>query len=96
MLNEPLGEVEAKRLIRTILDTGRVAWTEHVTKQRDARNLTTVDCVNVMRAGSVEPPDYELGTWRVSRFHRENHGGRGLSISHGASGSYSLAAEVSR
>lgn len=64
MLNEPLGEAEAKRLIRTILNTGRVAWTEHVTKQMDARNLTTVDCVNVMRAGSVEPPEYELGTWR--------------------------------
>jgi hypothetical protein len=27
--------------------------------------LTTVDCVNVMRAGAVtEPADFERGTWR--------------------------------
>ena len=64
MFDEPLGEHEAERLIRAIIKTGKVAWTEHVIKQMATRNLTTVDCVNVMRAGSVEPPEYESGSWR--------------------------------
>ena len=28
------------------------------------RHLTTVDCVNVLRAGVVDPPELENGTWR--------------------------------
>ena len=62
--DEPLDEIAARRLIRNIIERGTVRWTAHALQRLPARDLTTVDCVNVLRAGVVHPPELENGTWR--------------------------------
>lgn len=63
-LNEPLGKQSAKRLIRDILQNGTVRWSRHALDGMKTRKLTTVDCINVLRAGVVQSPELERGTWR--------------------------------
>ena len=64
VLDEPLDEIAAKRVIRNIIERGTVRWTAHALRRLAARDLTTVDSVNVLRAGVVDPPELENGTWR--------------------------------
>ena len=64
VLDEPLDEIAAERLIRNIIERGTVRWTAHVLQRLLARDLTTVDCLNVLRASVVDPPELEDGTWR--------------------------------
>lgn len=64
VLDEPVDEITAKRVIRNILERGNVRWTGHALQRLPARDLTTVDCVNVLRAGVVDPAELENGTWR--------------------------------
>ena len=54
----------ARRRIRNIIDNGVVVWTEHVMRRLAERQLTTVDCVNVLRAGQVGVPEFDGRTWR--------------------------------
>ena len=63
-LQEPFDQATAKRLIREILATGDFRFSSHAEREMAADNLTTVDCVNVLRGGWVDPPEYERGTWR--------------------------------
>ena len=63
-INDPLDPAEAKRLIRRILEWGAVVWTGHAKQRMVEYSLTAVDCVNVLRAGVVEPPELEHGSWR--------------------------------
>lgn len=62
--NEPFGENAAKQLIRKCLSSGRVNWTSHATQRCLDRGLTTVDCVNALKSGTVDPAEWENGTWR--------------------------------
>ena len=62
--NEPLGEQTAKQLIRECITRGHVNWTNHALHRCSERGLTTVDCVNALRAGAVGPAEWENGTWR--------------------------------
>ncbi len=62
--NEPFGENTAKRLIKDCIACGQVNWTDHAIKRCLERGLTTVDCVNALRAGTVDPAEWEAGTWR--------------------------------
>ena len=64
MLEHPLHGASAKRLIRKIIASGTVRWTEHALKRVSERGLTTVDCVNALRAGAVGPAELEGRTWR--------------------------------
>jgi hypothetical protein len=59
-----LTPLDAKRLIRVILDSGTVNWSGHVIKRMQEHRLTSVDCTNVLRAGVVEPGEWENGMWR--------------------------------
>ena len=52
------------KLIRKILKEGQVSWSMHATEEMKNDELTTVDCANVLRAGVVEEPEFERGTWR--------------------------------
>ncbi len=62
---EPLHPSRATTLIHAIVREGSVAWTKHALAEMSNDQLSTVDCVNVMRAGKVEEPaDLERGTWR--------------------------------
>ena len=64
VLDGPLDEIAAKWVIRNIIERGTVRWTAHALQRLAARDLTTVDCVNALRAGVVDPPELENGTWR--------------------------------
>lgn len=65
MLDEPLKPPEAKALIREILVTGEVTYSKPHAEERLVKwRLTTLDCVNVLRAGVVAEGEYENGSWR--------------------------------
>jgi hypothetical protein len=64
VLVEPLTPVDAKRLIGAILDEGSVTFSSHALKELEKDDLTTVDAVNMLRGGIVEPGEFENGSWR--------------------------------
>jgi len=69
MLPEPLRPPEAKKLIREILSRGIVTYAQpHAEERMKKHRLTTVDCVNVLRGGSVEEAEHENGSWRYRVF----------------------------
>ena len=63
-LREPLEPGAAKRLIRKIIQLGTVSFSKHGLEEMARDDLTTVDCVNVLRGGVVEPGELERGSWR--------------------------------
>ena len=63
-VDQPLDCPTAKRLMRKALDDGVVAFTKHAEEELTEDDLTMVDCVNVLRAGIVEPPEMQNGSWR--------------------------------
>lgn len=63
-LEEPLSEVVAKQFIRRILETGDTRFASHAEQRMQERNLSSVDVVNVLRAGVVAPAEHENGSWR--------------------------------
>jgi hypothetical protein len=63
-LKEPLASSDAKRLIREILGAGEIVSSRHATDEMSMDGLTMVDCINVLRAGIVEPAELVRGTWR--------------------------------
>lgn len=64
MLKEPLEPDKARRLIREILEKGSVSFSGHSEKALADDDLATVDAVSALRAGVVEPPEFEKGCWR--------------------------------
>lgn len=68
MSNTPLEEAynpaKAKQLMRAIISDGTVIITGHAEQEMLADNLTSVDCVNVLRGGIVEPAEWVNGAWR--------------------------------
>lgn len=64
VLEEPLEPERARRLIRGILEDGRVTFPGHSLEALADDDLSTVDSVNVLRAGTVEPAEFEKGCWR--------------------------------
>jgi hypothetical protein len=63
-MGEPFTPPYARKLIRQIVQTGTVSFSTHALKEIAKDNLTTVDCINVLRGGVVEPPEFREGTWR--------------------------------
>jgi hypothetical protein len=61
---EPLRPNEARRLIRAILEQGNLRFSQHALDEMAHDALDTVDCTNVLRAGVVDPPEWEHGSWR--------------------------------
>ena len=64
MLKEPLEPDRARRLIREILEKGSVTFSGHSEKALTDDDLSTVDAINVLRAGVVEPAEFENRCWR--------------------------------
>jgi hypothetical protein len=64
VLKEPLEPNRARRLIREILRKGSVSFSGHSEKALADDDLSTVDAVNVLRGGVVEPAEFENGSWR--------------------------------
>ncbi|HJV65770.1 MAG TPA: DUF4258 domain-containing protein [Geomonas sp.] len=65
MLPEPLPPPYAKKIILNILQKGSVTYAEpHALQRMEERDISTLDCVNVLRGGKVAPAEYENGSWR--------------------------------
>ena len=64
MLAEPLKPERARQLIRKILENGSFSFSGHAEAELAKDDLTTLDAVNVLRAGVVEPGEFERGCWR--------------------------------
>lgn len=47
-----------------MIERGRVSFSSHALEEMADDDLTTVDCVNVLRGGIVEPGELERGSWR--------------------------------
>lgn len=64
-MKQPYRKENAKKLLRKILDDGVVTYSRpHALERLKERNLSTIDCENVLRAGIVEEAEFENGAWR--------------------------------
>ena len=61
---DPLEPAVARQWIRRIIAEGTVTFSAHALEEMGKDEMTTVDCGNVLRAGVVEPPELERGSWR--------------------------------
>jgi len=61
---EPLKPPDAKKLSREIVETGVVDVSGHAQEEMDNDGLETTDCLNLLRAGVFNPPEYIKGEWR--------------------------------
>lgn len=64
MLQEPLANDAAKKLIASILKSGTVSFSSHALEEMAKDDLTTVDVANVLRGGFVEFSEFARGSWR--------------------------------
>jgi len=55
---------KARRLLREILVSGTLTYSGHAKQELAKDKLTTQDVVNVLRAGVVEPSEFERGSGR--------------------------------
>jgi len=55
---------KARRILREILASGTLTYSDHAKREMAKDRLTTQDLVNVLRAGAVEPSEFEHGSWR--------------------------------
>jgi hypothetical protein len=64
-MQQPLGAVRAKQLVRRILKEGEVVFAEpHMSQRMAQRRLQRLDVMNVLRAGVVREAEWENGEWR--------------------------------
>jgi hypothetical protein len=63
-MNEPLSAPAARKLLVTILETGRVELSGHAVQEMAADHVSLVDVYGVLRGGVVEPAEFERGSWR--------------------------------
>lgn len=63
--DHPLSPSKAKRLLRELREQGRILYSKpHALARMRERDITSVDVINVLRGGVVEPGEYENGAWR--------------------------------
>jgi hypothetical protein len=60
----PLSPTRARQLVLRVLESGHLRFSAHATQEMANDDLSTADCVNVLRGGVFEPPELERGTWR--------------------------------
>lgn len=61
---EPLRPEEARRLLREILATGEVVFTNHALDEMAQDGISQAEAIGVLRSGVVEPAEFERGSWR--------------------------------
>lgn len=61
-------ETDARRLLRRLLEDGIFVVSPHARIEMNKDNLTDVDVVNILRAGVVQPAEWENGSWRYRVF----------------------------
>ena len=63
MLDERLKPTEAKKLIRSIVKDGSVSYARpHAIERLEKHGMSTVDCLNVLRGGTVEKQSRRAGS----------------------------------
>ncbi len=60
----PLRPTAARDLARLIAETGVADFSHHALDEMKKDGLETTDCLNLLRAGSFEEPEYEKGEYR--------------------------------
>jgi hypothetical protein len=55
---------KARKLLREVVASGVLTYSDHAKNEMVKDKLTTQDIVNVLRAGVVEPSEFERGSWR--------------------------------
>ncbi len=55
---------DAKRLIRKILVEGTITYSLHASDRMTERDITIIDCENVLWAGKVKHPEWQNDAWR--------------------------------
>jgi len=63
-IREPLRPAEAKKLLRAILASGEVVFTNHALEEMDQDGISQAEAIGVLRSGVVEPAEFERGSWR--------------------------------
>ena len=63
-MDERLAPDEARRLIRQALDADDVEFSQHAIDEMGNDGLDVADCRRILRAGVVEEPEWERGSWR--------------------------------
>lgn len=65
-LDNPLSPPEAKKLLRQILQKGRVIFGKHAREEMENDGLAEGDCMNVLRGGIIDPPELHgsSNSWR--------------------------------
>jgi hypothetical protein len=66
----PLREVEARQLLTKILVDGSVIFSRHALEEMRKDQMVEQDVINVLRAGSFDPAEWEHGGWRY-RIHTQ-------------------------
>jgi hypothetical protein len=61
---EPPRPAEARRLLRAILATGEVVFTNHALDEMAQDGISQAQAIGVLRSGVVEPAEFERGSWR--------------------------------
>lgn len=54
---------DAKKLLRRVCEVGKLELTNHAEEVLRKAKLDLLDCMNVLRGGSFEYPEWENGTW---------------------------------
>ncbi len=62
--DDPLTAADARELIREIIAKGNTAFSAHARKEMAKDKLSALDVTNVLRGGTVQPPEHENGSWR--------------------------------
>ena len=64
-MNQPFRAIEARKLLRRILNNGVVTYAQpHAIDMIKDRKLSLLDCENVIRAGALQEAEWENGGWR--------------------------------
>lgn len=63
-LGEPLRPSEAKKLLRVVLSSGEVVFTNHALDEMEQDGISQAEAIGVLRSGVVEPAELARGSWR--------------------------------
>ena len=63
-VEEALDPVTARKLLSHILANGQVLFSKHAKDEMTKDNLKEDDVKNVLRAGQIDPAEWENGSWR--------------------------------
>jgi hypothetical protein len=61
---KPLKPPDARKLAREIVENGTVEFSGHAREEMAKDELETTDCLNLLRAGVCQPPEFINGEWR--------------------------------